>query len=1210
MKNGSKQTKLEKYQNNPVIRNPENKNPKPNAISSNKSLEVKGNLSKIPDQNLYQSVNYNPTKQSKSLKNSEQNLLYRTTRIYASLNKEYSNRDYNSSQTHRQDESTSFEDSINKINAKNRYSEMNSQSIDNNKSKIIGKSNAVNTEENKYPSNYSYYESKYSKKKITEPEDNDKNAFRTSISHSINLGYNKSISLHSNDNNNALNRSHMVTKKSNISKREINISPPTNKIIESNYYKIQKDKINSGTNSESSKKGTVILSNYNNNNYKNNTISNIKISNSYFKSNNTQSNKSSFYDRKYSSPTKKEEINLFNSNEPKKNNKINSEREPSSKSLEKTNIKMLFNQQKKNNMKIKKKVDISEGNKTTIIHTKPFKLSMDNSSRSPKDSKTKNFTKINTNPNLNNHITTNNGIKNVSISINNINNNNNKNINNNSNSNNNKNNQTLNNSNKTNNNNNINHSINNINNSNKNNTNTNTNIITNYNNKGKIVNTSSVNNSIHDANKNNSINNAKANSISNNITINNNKDNKGNNITNNNNNVIKSITNLVENKKIVRNSNFNSSSKSNLQENSQNLAHELKPQPITQKKEDKDKDKIVSNEKKQKKSMIQGIKILDIKSNSSIKDNENVNRTLPKNKIIDISENNSSRKWPIQRTSSKSLEDDSDYFKEVENIMYEHNTEPRNQINSNIKENNDKNKNIKFTKGRSGQIPENKIERRFGFQNSNEIKEKVNSNENSAIKGINNSKINDNKYNTISTSQGSAVKNRRYSSDIILINNSLKAFNELKKNSSNSKMQNTLLTSNQDNNQKKNISNHIKMESTKNNTIYNLEKLEDKNKQKLKNQSEVSKYESISKRVIDIPKLENKKEENDDEWDNEQYMGMRKKTYDVGLRLVKKSRFLNKAKKENSFNNEFSSQTYVKSSDGISIAGKNEYGLKKTNQDTYLIERNINGILNFNIFGVLDGHGEDGHFASQFVSRYILHRIKTHPSIRNEDEPKQIYQKLKDNGYEIIANIFVDADVQIQKEKFNVDRSGTTCVIVIQLEEHIICANTGDSRAIIVFDENRDDNLANTKIYPLSYDCKPELPNELARIIAYGGCVERAYDLENAECGPYRVWAKDKDYPGLAMSRSIGDIDAKKIGVIPNPQIVEYTIDNSSKYLILASDGIWEFIDSEDAMKYSNKYYIRNDPIGLCHDLSKRATTLWEKNDCIIDDITVLVVFF
>ena len=94
------------------------------------------------------------------------------------------------------------------------------------------------------------------------------------------------------------------------------------------------------------------------------------------------------------------------------------------------------------------------------------------------------------------------------------------------------------------------------------------------------------------------------------------------------------------------------------------------------------------------------------------------------------------------------------------------------------------------------------------------------------------------------------------------------------------------------------------------------------------------------------------------------------------------------------------------------------------------------------------------------------------------------------------------------------------------------------------------------------------------------------------------------------MSRSIGDMDAKKVGVIPNPQIVEYTIDYYSKYLILASDGIWEFISSEQAMKYCNKFYMRNDAKGLCQDLTQKATALWEKNDCCIDDITVIVVFF
>ena len=202
---------------------------------------------------------------------------------------------------------------------------------------------------------------------------------------------------------------------------------------------------------------------------------------------------------------------------------------------------------------------------------------------------------------------------------------------------------------------------------------------------------------------------------------------------------------------------------------------------------------------------------------------------------------------------------------------------------------------------------------------------------------------------------------------------------------------------------------------------------------------------------------------------------MRKKTYDIREHSNKKGK---KTKISSLLNNEFSSQLYIRSIEALTIAGKNEYGKKKTNQDAYIIEKNVNGILNFNIFGVFDGHGDNGHFASQFVSRYVIQRIKNHPSIKKLDEPKEIYNQLIFNGYAIIANIFLDVDDQIKKEKFDVSRSGTTIVLVIQLEERVICANTGDSRAILIFDKISKDNLVNSKIYPLSYDCKPELPKE------------------------------------------------------------------------------------------------------------------------------------
>ena len=313
---------------------------------------------------------------------------------------------------------------------------------------------------------------------------------------------------------------------------------------------------------------------------------------------------------------------------------------------------------------------------------------------------------------------------------------------------------------------------------------------------------------------------------------------------------------------------------------------------------------------------------------------------------------------------------------------------------------------------------------------------------------------------------------------------------------------------------------------------------------------------------------------------------------------------------------------YIKSCKSISVSGMTEEGFKKRNQDTFLIERNINGIYNFNIFGVLDGHGDDGHYVSQFVSRFIINSIKNNSVIKKCSTPKEIYEKIIMNKYKLVENIFLDADIQIRKEKFDYKESGTTCIIIIQLEEKIICANTGDSRAIIVYNKSSNNNknknintnkkniLENSKVFPLSYDCKPDLPNERKRIYEHGGVVEKALDECEEEEGPFRVFAKGEDYPGLAMSRSIGDIDAKKIGVIPNPQFIEYTINDETKYMIICSDGIWEFISNDEAMEIANKYYLNNDPSGLCQCLYETSLDYWNEEGYSVDDITAIVVFF
>ena len=299
-----------------------------------------------------------------------------------------------------------------------------------------------------------------------------------------------------------------------------------------------------------------------------------------------------------------------------------------------------------------------------------------------------------------------------------------------------------------------------------------------------------------------------------------------------------------------------------------------------------------------------------------------------------------------------------------------------------------------------------------------------------------------------------------------------------------------------------------------------------------------------------------------------------------------------------------------KSQSSLSRAGKDEAGNIKTNQDTYIALTRVNNLKEYNIFGVLDGHGSEGHLISQFVSQYMQHEFQTNPSLEKLKDIEKIYSTLSSNDFELIKNIFINADLSLKDQKIDSSSSGTTCVLVIQVGEHIICANTGDSRAVLVFDEKNDEKLNFIKVFPLSIDSKPEIPSEKERIIQSGGSVEKIINKYGQPAGPFRVWAKNKDYPGLAMSRSIGDFNGKSVGLIPDPEIIECTLSVYSKYIIICSDGVWEFLSNDDAMNIGKKYYLENNPRGFCKELIDNSVKFWEKEDVVIDDITVVAIFF
>ena len=298
----------------------------------------------------------------------------------------------------------------------------------------------------------------------------------------------------------------------------------------------------------------------------------------------------------------------------------------------------------------------------------------------------------------------------------------------------------------------------------------------------------------------------------------------------------------------------------------------------------------------------------------------------------------------------------------------------------------------------------------------------------------------------------------------------------------------------------------------------------------------------------------------------------------------------------------------------LTKAGLDGNGQEKTDQDTPMLYLSVADIEGFNIFGVLDGHGNYGHFVSQFCRDYFMNKMKEYAEsimyITQSISAEDVYLNLKQNNYSYIVELFmnIDNELSAQSDIFDCNMSGTTCNLIFQFNTHLVCFNVGDSRSILI--EESSDNT-NQIIRALSIDHKPDLPEELMRIKENGGMVDQIQDLYGNKLGPNRVFKEGCVYPGLAMSRSLGDFQAKECGVIPTPEIIEYEINLNTKYFVVCSDGVWEFLTNENVRDIGNKYYYNNnDVVGFCNELVNIAVNVWGEREKARDDITAVAVFF
>ena len=68
-------------------------------------------------------------------------------------------------------------------------------------------------------------------------------------------------------------------------------------------------------------------------------------------------------------------------------------------------------------------------------------------------------------------------------------------------------------------------------------------------------------------------------------------------------------------------------------------------------------------------------------------------------------------------------------------------------------------------------------------------------------------------------------------------------------------------------------------------------------------------------------------------------------------------------------------------------------------------------------------------------------------------------------------------------------------------------------------------------------------------------------------------------------------------------------LDSNDKFIVFASDGVWEFLSNEDVAQIVLPYYLKNLPETAGNALVSAATQQWNQNDNVVDDITCIIIF-
>eukprot|EP00930_Biecheleria_cincta_P014382 TRINITY_DN12393_c0_g1_i1.p1 TRINITY_DN12393_c0_g1~~TRINITY_DN12393_c0_g1_i1.p1 ORF type:complete len:373 (-),score=73.01 TRINITY_DN12393_c0_g1_i1:125-1243(-) len=256
----------------------------------------------------------------------------------------------------------------------------------------------------------------------------------------------------------------------------------------------------------------------------------------------------------------------------------------------------------------------------------------------------------------------------------------------------------------------------------------------------------------------------------------------------------------------------------------------------------------------------------------------------------------------------------------------------------------------------------------------------------------------------------------------------------------------------------------------------------------------------------------------------------------------------------------------------------------------------------FALYGVYDGHGPNGHDASEEALNEIVKRFVDSLS---ENLSKGVAET-EDSLAELLEKAFTETQKVLECSDEKYSTSGTTCTVAYHnlTTNSITVAHVGDSRAVLACRRTSSSPWEKHE----TVDHKPNDEKEKKRIESATPPGRVIFD------GYYnhRVFSQKGMYPGLNMSRAMGDVlGHREAGLTAVPDVKTYSLaqfDSADQLvLLLCSDGVWEFMQAENVLDFCVKGGSLESAV---HKITKESYDKWmeDSDNEISDDITAIYI--